>query len=98
MAPRNSSLDLLSQEDVIRADRLEACGRPKMTQEEFVAQAGHSCPFCGSREVTGGGLAKIVGPLIQAVWGCDTCDSEWVASYQLSGYDPGQAPDAETQA
>jgi hypothetical protein len=74
---------------VIDPTALQASGPPKMRQEEFVRVDGAACPFCGSPEISGGGLSKRSGGLIQAVWGCEACDSEWLACYSLSGFVPG---------
>ena len=87
--PRRKELD--NGRTLIPLENLESNGTPpKMTQEEFIFQAGARCPHCGSLQVTGGGLSSRVGATIQAVWGCETCGSEWIATYALSGFISGQ--------
>lgn len=84
-----SIIDLLSSDTVVPLGTLQSSAPPKMSQSEFVANAGAACPHCGSPDISGGGLSARMGPAIQSVWGCETCGNEWIATFRLSGFIAG---------
>lgn len=53
-------------------------------EKAYVEKGGTRCPFCGSENITGGGVNIDAGGATQEV-GCDDCGAEWADCYTLSG-------------
>lgn len=52
--------------------------------ESYVADGGTKCPFCGSEEISGGGMQTDVGRAWQNME-CEDCGSTWNDTYRLTG-------------
>jgi len=56
-----------------------------MTQDEFVAHSGNSCPACWEQSAEAGSL-EADGDCAWALVKCTKCKAEWEEEYLLTGY------------
>ena len=57
-----------------------------LSPEGYAATGWRCCPYCGSIDVTRRGL-RLVGTSVLAPMACLTCDAQWRAVYELTGYE-----------
>lgn len=58
----------------------------QLTDEEYVAKSGYSCPFCGSDQITGDAWETTGQAATQEV-SCNDCNKAWYDVYELVGYE-----------
>lgn len=56
-----------------------------MTNEQYLAQGGTRCPFCGSLQIEGQEVNIDAGNAWQDMT-CNDCHAEWQDTYTLTGY------------
>lgn len=60
-------------------------GQPTLTSEQYVAQGGGCCPYCGCGDIEGH-FVEIDGPKASQEVDCQLCKASWVDHYTLAGY------------
>ncbi len=58
------------------------------TQEDYVADMGQNCPFCGTTSIEFDDLWCLSGSVVTQECICNDCDATWDEEYTLSGYTP----------
>lgn len=56
-----------------------------LSQQQYIQHGGVCCPFCLSRDISGGSVTVQHGVASQDVF-CHACDKSWTDSYRLAGY------------
>ena len=57
----------------------------KLSNDEYVAEGGTRCPYCGGIDIQGQEVNIDAGQAWQDVI-CNTCGHEWQDTYTLTGY------------
>jgi len=56
-----------------------------LNNEQYIAEGGTRCPFCGSLDIEGQEVNIDAGQAWQDVY-CNHCRKEWQDTYTLTGY------------
>ena len=68
----------------------------QMTREEYMDEGGNVCPFCRSRNISGGDFQADCDYAWRDVE-CDDCDGVWVEDFKMVNYEAKYNPKGEVK-